>query len=426
MNNVERRRFLKIIGAAGITAATLPFARLAMAQASSPRRVIFVYTPDGCNYDDWHPTGTGTNFTLPGMTAPLEKVREHCVFMKGINMYGPGGGHDGIYKLLTGNGGQGSKAGGVSLDYYLGQAFKSESVQPHLNLNIVPLWGTDLTFDNNGVAVGAEPNPLAAFKSLFGGNTGSSGSNSQNSRALGLVSHTRTELEALRKQLGTDEKNKLDAHLESLAEFEHKLSSSAIDSCGAWNFNPTGFKVTRTGFWDNPEYKDSKQMGTVADLHTDLAVHALACDLTRVVTIKWNQTVNDCVMYEAGVNVTCHSASHNPGPDWVKIKAWYMTYLAKLIQRLQSTPDANGGTLLDNTLIFHGSCMGRGDWHNNDNMPFIVAGGSAGGIKGGRVLEFKDVHHNKLLVSIAQFMGQNINKFGDQDPSGGSLPGLVG
>ena len=46
--------------------------------------------------------------------------------------------------------------------------------------------------------------------------------------------------------------------------------------------------------------------------------------------------------------------------------------------------------MLDNTIIFHGSELGRGDWHNHDNMPFIIAGGSAGGIKGNRVLEFNN------------------------------------
>ena len=36
------------------------------------------------------------------------------------------------------------------------------------------------------------------------------------------------------------------------------------------------------------------------------------------------------------------------------------------------------------------------------------------------------IKHNKMLVSIAQFMGHNINSYGDQDPNGGPLPGLVG
>jgi hypothetical protein len=425
-NNIERRRFLKVVGAAGLTAASLPFARLAMAQSSAPRRVIFVYTPDGCLYDNWHAQGSGTNFTLPEMTAPLQRVRQHCVFMSGINMVGPGGTHEGgVAKLLTGTGGQGTP--GVSLDYYLGQAFKAQSACAHLNLNIVPIY-TDkhITYDSNGVGMVPEMNPLAAFNSLFGAGAGTSTTVSADDvRRRGLVDHTRSELEALRTQLGSDEKSKLDTHLESLSELEQKLVNNAAGSCGSWNFNPTGFAVTRTQLWQNPEFMDSTRMGLIADLHTDVAVHALSCGLTRVATLKWNNSVNENVMSEAGTNKTGHGASHEAGADFIKIKAWYMERFARLIEALKATPDGSG-TLLDNTIVFHGSCLARGDWHNHDNMPFVLAGGKAGGIVGGRSLQFTAVPHNKILVSIAQFMGLSINKFGDQDSSPGPLPGLLG
>src|SRR5450830_2062846 len=93
-NTIARRRFLKIVGAAGLTAATLPFARLALAQ-TAPRRVIFVYTPDGALPDFWNAQGTGSTFTLPEMTKPLEGVRQHCVFLSGLSMLGPGCTHEG-------------------------------------------------------------------------------------------------------------------------------------------------------------------------------------------------------------------------------------------------------------------------------------------------------------------------------------------
>lgn len=423
----SRRSFLKLVSAAGLTTATLPFARLALA-ASSPRRVIFVYTPDGCNYEDWHPTATGTNFTLPAMTAPLERVRQHCVFLSGVNMFGPGGTHEGgVLKWLTGNGGQ--QAGGATLDYYLGQAFKSQSAKPHLNLNVVPIY-TDkhITYDSNGVAVVPEMNPLAAYNSLFGTSSGGgSGISPQDQLRINVLDHNLVELNALRSRLGATEKTKLDTHLDALRELEQKLAGTATGgtSCGSWNFNPTGFKVTKTELWQNPEFMDATRMGLIADLHMDVAVHALSCDLTRVVTLKWNNSVNENVMSEAGTTKTCHGASHEAGQDFVKVKAWYMDRLAKLIEQLKATPD-NGGTLLDNTVIFHGSCLARGDWHNHDNMPFIVAGGSAGGIVGGRSLKFDNVPHNKILVSIARFMGQNINSYGNQDSSPGALAGLTG
>lgn len=422
--SISRRRFVKLAAAAGLSTATLPFARLAMsAGVTAPRRVIFVYTPDGAIPEQWHAQGSGNNFTLPAMTAPLERVRQHCIFLSGLNMVGPGGTHEGgIIKFLTGTGGQGNTLG-VSLDYYLGQAFKTQSIRPHLNLNTVPIY-TDkhITYDNNGVPVVPEMNPLAAFDSLFSADT-------KNSiialRKTSMLDHSLAEVKALQARLGTEEKAKLDTHLESLRELEQKLSSAVSGSCPAWKFNPSGLKVTKTALWQNPEFMDAKQMGLISDLHTDVALHALSCDLTRVVTLKWNNSVNENVMSEAGSTKTCHGASHDAEQDFIAIKAWYMERYARLIEQLEATPDGSG-TLLDSTLVLHGSCLAHGSWHNHDNMPFVLAGGAAGGLITGRSLQFNGVPHNKLLVSIAQFMGLSNNQFGNQDPSPGPLPGLTG
>lgn len=420
---MQRRSFLKLIGAAGLTAATLPFARQVLAEGNHPRRAIFVFIPDGMIQAEWHARGTGTNFTLPSMTQPLERVREHCLFLSGINMYGPGSTHEGgIAKLLTGAPGR-SNDGMVSLDYYLGQQFKNQTIRPHLNLGIVPIYrDKHITFDFGGIPVVPELNPLVAFESLFGSDTEN---NYQNQRRLSALDASLGELNRLRLQLASTEKAKLDTHLDALRELEKKLQSDDTGNCPAWNFNPTGFEVTRTDPWRNPEYLDSSRLGLIGDLHTDVAVHALACDLTRVVTLKWNNSVNDTVIKEAGTNKTCHQASHDGGTDFIKVKAWYTEKLAQLIEKLQATPEGDG-TLLDNTVIFLGSDLANGSWHNHDNMPFVLAGGRNGGFVTGRSLNYDAAAHNKLLVSIAQFMGMNLNQFGTEDKSPGALPGLLG
>ena len=166
-------------------------------------------------------------------------------------------------------------------------------------------------------------------------------------------------------------------------------------------------------------------MGIISGLQMDIAVHALACDLTRVVTLTWGHAVNEAIISESGSGQTCHQASHSGGEDFIKIKAWYTAQLAKLIQQLASVPEGNG-TLLDNTVIFVGSDLANGGWHNHADMPFIIAGGHNAGISGGRSLRFNGTAHNKILVSIAQFMGLPINRFGTQDSNPGPLPGLIG
>ena len=202
---------------------------------------------------------------------------------------------------------------------------------PFVNLCIVPQWYTSVSFDDNGGGLVGEANPLAAYKSLFGNGQVNTGS-TQDTRGLAMVDSTRREIEALRNLLGADEKAKLDTHLQSLRELEHKINASgSIGSCGGWNFNPKGFKVTQDYFFANPEYKDSMQMDTIADLHTDIAVHALACGVTRVATISGIRSVNAVVMYPAGVNASRHASAHDADPNYIKIKAWYMKKFAELI-----------------------------------------------------------------------------------------------
>lgn len=420
--STQRRTFLKL-AAAGLGSVALPFARTVTAEETHPRRAIFVFFPDGMTPSDWHAQGTGYDFTLPGMTQPLERVREHCLFLNGVHMYGPGSTHEGgVAKLLTGAAGR-SSDGAVSLDYYLGQYFKNQTIRPLLNLGIVPVYrNKHISFDFNGTAVMPELNPLAAFESLFGADAQN---NFQNQRRLSALDASLTELNALRSQLASTEQAKLEMHLDSLRELERKLNSDDAGGCPAWNFNPSNFEVTRTKLWQNPEFLDSNQLDLIGNLHTDVAVHALSCDLTRVVTLKWNNSVNDTVIQDAGTSKTCHQASHESGIDFVRIKAWYNEKLAQLIEQLRSVPEGDG-TLLDNTVIFVGSDLANGSWHNHTNMPFILAGGGAAGWETGRSLHYNDAAHNKILVSIARFMGVDINQFGTQDATPGELPGLFG
>src|SRR5690606_4244835 len=111
----SRRSFMTALAAAGVAApVALTLGRSAMA-APGDVRAMFLYVPDGVIPSAWHPSASGTNFTWPAMSAPLEAVREDVVFVRGTNMYAGAGTHEGgIAKVLTG-------AGDVSLDVYLGQ-----------------------------------------------------------------------------------------------------------------------------------------------------------------------------------------------------------------------------------------------------------------------------------------------------------------
>lgn len=412
----SRRRLLQQIAAGGAATALWPLMRPALADTASPRRVIFVYIPNGVKYSSWHPSGGESDFTLPTMTAPLERVREHCLFLQGVNMYGSAGTHEGgQHKALSGRSGQANDAG-PTLDWYLGQQFKLSVSRPFLNLGIIGnQWSKPITFDGDGKALTTEDNPLSVYERLFGSDAAA---DAILARRRSLIDRSLAEVNSLSQQLGSTEREKLDVHLESLRAIERTLGDAAAGECNTAGFNPTGFTIT------GREHLDHANVPVVGDLQTDLAVKALACDLTRVVTLKWAYPVTPVIIPESGSNSPCHQASHAQDRNFDLIKAWFVDQFANLIEQLALHPDGDG-TLLDNTLLWTFSELGDSSGHNHRNMPFVMAGGRAAGIRGGRNLTYSDEAHNKILVSMANFMGVPISEFGYSDSNPGPLSGLT-
>src|SRR5437868_4692770 len=85
---VTRRTALKGLG----TALALPFLESLAAAApaagvaatSAPRRLAFVYVPNGVNMTEWMPKATGTLKELTGTLAPLDPFKEHVNVLSGL------------------------------------------------------------------------------------------------------------------------------------------------------------------------------------------------------------------------------------------------------------------------------------------------------------------------------------------------------
>src|SRR2546422_886599 len=74
-----------------------------------PRRMAFVYVPNGKNMADWTPTAEGADFTLPRILEPLSEVREYLNVLTGLtadkarpNGDGPGDHARAMGAFLTG------------------------------------------------------------------------------------------------------------------------------------------------------------------------------------------------------------------------------------------------------------------------------------------------------------------------------------
>jgi hypothetical protein len=154
-------------------------------------------------------------------------------------------------------------------------------------------------------------------------------------------------------------------------------------------------------------------------LQMDLMVMALACDLTRVASLMWTNSVGQMSFPWIGITDRQHDLSHNGDSDTVskdkliKMNTWYSEQFAYLLTRLNDVKEG-AGTLLDNTLVLWGNELGKGNSHTRDNIPFVLAGGAGGAVKTGQYLVADKRPHNDLLLAVCHAMGMTgLTTFGD-------------
>jgi hypothetical protein len=143
----------------------------------------------------------------------------------------------------------------------------------------------------------------------------------------------------------------------------------------------------------------------------------------------FSDAMNHITMPHLNIASDIHNLTHYSDGDPTRSQVgtrdtWQTGVLANLMSELDSIQDDDGSKALDNTLIFWGSDVSRGNVHSHDDMPFILAGGGAG-FRMGRYVRWSNQFHNNLLVSIINGMGGNLTTYGDAQFCTGPLSNLT-
>jgi hypothetical protein len=455
---LERRGILRGLAA---TALAAPLAQLtamhrgrAAAGAAAPLpKVVFFYTPCGLEPGLWHPDQTGRTFTLKKLSAPLSPFQSECIFMDGVSMYPLNDHQGGSQQMLAGD-----DKDVVTLDLQLGELLKATTPFSSVQLGVqsrISKGGTPtvphphFTRKSLKEEIFAEDNPLAAFARLFGGPTagGAPASMADVARLAlqkkSVLDAANADLVALSAALPNSEKAKIASYADSLRALERRLSATGVmpvnsATCGDFSgFNPTHFAVPQVGDPNQAAYNQTANRAVVADLQMEIARLALACGRTRVVTLLFEHTNAHNPIAGLGI-FGVHDASHFNAPPgqltgnatqeqkdakltaWENYRVWYAEKLAQFLTAMKATPDPAGGTLFDNTIIFHCSELGDGGPHKTDRVPFVFIGGGALGFKLGQAVNFtnavpafsggahpgiRNLAHSTLLTLIATKMG---------------------
>ena len=155
-----------------------------------------------------------------------------------------------------------------------------------------------------------------------------------------------------------------------------------------------------------------------AKLMFDLQVLALQGDITRVITFQLARETSNRSYPEIGVPDPHHPISHHGNdPEKVaklaKINTFHVSLFAEFLEKLKSTPEGNG-SLLDHSIYLYGSGMGNPSLHDHDNLPILVAGGAAYGMKGGRHIKYENATPlANLHLTLLDKVGVHLDSFAD-------------
>jgi len=276
------------------------------------------------------------------------------------------------------------------------------------------VYQNNLSWSSPTTPLPAEAHPRLAFEALFGEGGSKADRQAALRRRASLLDFVKDDLGRLEKDLGPADRAKVGQYLEAVRDVERRVQKAERD------------------VKDNPLPDLDRPAGVPAAyadharLMFDLQVLAMQGDVTRVVTFQLARETSNRTYPEIGVPDPHHPLSHH-GNDAAKvakiakINQFHVSLFAEFLAKLKATKEGDG-TLLDHSLILYGSGMGNPNVHDHTNLPIVVAGGAAGGMKGGRHLKFGNATPlANVHLTLLDKVGVRLDKFGD---SNGKVDGL--
>jgi Protein of unknown function (DUF1552) len=258
-----------------------------------------------------------------------------------------------------------------------------------------------------------ELDPQVVFERLFGSGATPEVRSARNRQSRSILDSLLVELQGLKKSLGTSDQRMVNQYTDEIREIERRIQLAAKASSSLPDVaEPAGI----------PEQFDDH-----IKLHWDLTALAFKADITRVATLLGARDLTGKTypfpksefFPEGGVSVSFHGGSHHQDDpsqikNYSKLNRYHLLTTAYLANKLKETPDGDG-TLLDHTLILHGTNMGNSNQHQHFDVPHYLIGGINGKLKGGRHLHYdrKTVTTGNLLLSVLDMYDIHQGQQGD-------------
>ena len=366
-----RRRFLRATGvslALPMLESLAPRAANAeIATGAKARRLVCVGTYLGYYTPALFPSEAGPDYAMTPLLKPLEGLRREFTVFSGMDHRAPNG-HNFWNNFLTGTG-----TPSVSLDQIVANRIGAATRLSSLELTTGGSQGRgDMCFTKEGVALPMIDRPSVVFEKLF-----ASGANSSRTRHLldsgrSVLDFVMSEAKSLERRVTAADREKLDEYFASVRDVEARIRKRRD-----WLDKPVAKVEYKLPEFDPVGPDLSLECETIM---YDLMALALETDTTRVLSLL--SPGSGQVFSIAGEKLSAgyHGLSHHGNDpkriaEFMKVNLAHIGRFAKFVEKLKNTKDAEGRSLLDDTIVFLGSGMGDANVHDNSRLPVIVAGG---------------------------------------------------
>ena len=438
---LPRRTFIRGMG----TTLALPLldsmvpalSALAKTSANPVRRLGFIYFPHGSvswapgDQNLWTPPGGGGPLSLSPILQQLEPVKEQMLVLTNMeHKNAQGNGTDGNAEHTRSNASWLSAARpkmtegadvrlATTVDQIAAQQLCRDTRLPSLELTLENsflvgncdngyncVYVNSLSWSSPTTPLPMENNPRMVFERLFGEGGTADERRAELRRDRSILDSVTEDMARLVNTLGASDRVRVGQYVEAVREVERRIQraeSQADESALALPDRPVGI----------PETYDEH-----AKLLFDLLLLTYQADITRVFSLQLGREQSARTFPWIGVNEGHHGVSHHQdNPEKIaaiaKINAYHIQLLSYFVEQLAETPDGDG-SLLDHSMVLHGSGMCNGNLHDHKNLPLVLLGGGAGRLRGGRHIKYAEMTPMaNLLLGLLDKAGVPADRFGD-------------
>jgi hypothetical protein len=442
--------------------------RIAGAAASTvPVRYLPIYLPNGAP-DFWVPDGTTSNWTLGSVLDPLSDLKAKVSVLQnlengsafnadGSNSVEPSHGRQSGGWLTCVDGqvlqrelGTGLEANGISVDQIMARhpAFAG-SLLPSLQLGLSTLhsgcdsgggcgggdcpcsYSRSVSWHTQTQPMYKKVDPLTVFNVIAGVTMPSPADSAARRTQIALkksvLDGVLESATATRARLSVADRQRMDEFLTSVRDVELQATQVSQGIACALGAQPTMPTVTDDGI---SQTTATYNKGDHADAMNTLIVLAFQCNVTRIISymledersafvydhVPRRTFTPDTSMPSTGTCPEYHQGGQHGDPnDYAAITRWNVAKVADLATKLDAIKEANGLSILDNSVLFLGACM-HGSDHACDRLPTLLIGSGGGKLKTNQYVSLdkrplRDLHFtmmNSVFDMNQTDFGQNL------------------